>query len=293
MFTWICPKCGSEVPPSESDCPTCRAEPRRYRSPHLWQLKPRLHHNLPAAVPTAPPTSPPVSNTDHRRIASPDPPPYATAPEYHPTVPQRRPLSPALVAAATAAGICALLAVLYLFVLPRRPPADATSLESPSRTPASLRPGHAHPLAKYVEIAGLRVMEDNRGQVKIGYIVVNHSPADLPDLRARITLSAAGKPVFEFPTTIPSIGPYESKDLTATVKTNLRPYELPDWQALKPRRSSSSLNSRAGTPGVYWIDFRSCTRPFHDRRCRANTGSPNVSSLLNRTAPQPGARMTQ
>jgi hypothetical protein len=137
------------------------------------------------------------------------------------------------VAAATAAGICALLAVLYLFVLPRKTPADATSLESPSRTPASPT-AHAHPLAKYVEIAGLRVMEDNRGQVKIGYIVVNHSPADLPGLRAQITLSAAGKPVFEFPTTIPSIGPYESKDLTATVKTNLRPYELPDWQALKP-----------------------------------------------------------
>jgi hypothetical protein len=93
---------------------------------------------------------------------------------------------------------------------------------------------HAHPLAKYIEIAGFRVMEDRRGQVKLGYIVVNHSPADLPELRAQITLSAAGKPVFEFPATIPSIGPYESKDLTATLKTNLRPYELPDWQALKP-----------------------------------------------------------
>jgi hypothetical protein len=148
--------------------------------------------------------------------------------------PQRRPLSPALVAAATAVGICALLAVLYLFVLPRKTSAPAaTSLESPSGGLAS-PPAHAHPWAKYIEIAGLRVMEDRRGQVKLGYIVVNHSPADLPELRAQITLSAAGKPVFEFPTTIPSIGPYESKDLTATLKTALRPYELPDWQALKP-----------------------------------------------------------
>src|SRR4051794_11894708 len=23
MFTWICPKCGSEVPPAYSDCPRC------------------------------------------------------------------------------------------------------------------------------------------------------------------------------------------------------------------------------------------------------------------------------
>jgi hypothetical protein len=89
-------------------------------------------------------------------------------------------------------------------------------------------------LAKYIEISGLRVIEGSAGQVRIGYIVINHSPADLPDLRAQITLSAAGKPVFEFPATIPSIGPYESKDLSATVKTQLRPYELPDWQALRP-----------------------------------------------------------
>jgi hypothetical protein len=108
-----------------------------------------------------------------------------------------------------------------------------TSLENPSNAPAT-PPPHAHPLAKYIEIAGLRVIEGSPGQVKIGFIIVNHSPADLPDLRAQISLIAAGKPVFEFPATIPSIGPYESKDLSATLKTNLRPYELPDWQALKP-----------------------------------------------------------
>ncbi len=136
-------------------------------------------------------------------------------------------------------------------------------------------------------------MEDNRGQVKIGYIVVNHSPADLPDLRAQITLSAAGKPVFEFPTTIPSIGPYESKDLTATVKTNLRPYELPDWQALKPTFVIKSEQSGRGRQAFIGSIFDLARGLSTDRRCRANTGSPNVSSLLNRTAPQPGARMTQ
>ena len=78
------------------------------------------------------------------------------------------------------------------------------------------------------------MMEDRDGQAKIGYIVVNHSPADLPDLKAQITLSAGGKTIFELPASIPSIGPYESKDLTITIKTHLKPYELPDWQALKP-----------------------------------------------------------
>jgi hypothetical protein len=95
-------------------------------------------------------------------------------------------------------------------------------------------PATVHPLAKYIEITGLRLIEDKGGQAKIGYIVVNHSPADLPDLRAHITLTAAGKPMFDFSAPIPSIGPYESKDLSTTVKTQLKPYELPDWQVLKP-----------------------------------------------------------
>lgn len=135
---------------------------------------------------------------------------------------------------ASAVGLMALLAVLYLYVLPRGTASStATTLENPG-SPAPVASTPAHPLAKYIEIAGIRVMEGSAGQVKIGYIVVNHSPADLPDLQARITLSAAGQAVFEFPAAIPSIGPYESKDMAATLKTKLQPYELPDWQTLKP-----------------------------------------------------------
>ena len=196
--------------------------------------QPRLHHRQsPAAVPTAPPTSPPVSH----------PPPPSSISPFRPLMQLRRNIihrrpndvrylqrswqRQRLPEFARYSRCCICLCCQERRLL--LPP-----LLSRARVDAGISSAHAHPLAKYVEIAGLRVMEDNRGQVKIGYIVVNHSPADLPDLRAQITLSAAGKPVFEFPTTIPSIGPYESKDLTATVKTNLRPYELPDWQALKP-----------------------------------------------------------
>lgn len=76
-------------------------------------------------------------------------------------------------------------------------------------------------------------MEGSRGQAKISYVVVNHSPADLPDLKAQITLSAGDKEFFDFPVTIPSVGPYESKDLSTSLKTDLKPYELPDWAMLK------------------------------------------------------------
>jgi hypothetical protein len=145
-------------------------------------------------------------------------------------------LSPALVALASAVGIVALLAVLYVFVLPRGA-ASRTSpgvaLEKPAgaSTPEAV---NANPLAKYIEVTGLRVMEGGTGRAKISFVAVNHSPADLPELDTQLTLTAAGQPVFEFPVTIPSIGPYESKDITSSVKTNLKPYELPDWQSLKP-----------------------------------------------------------
>jgi hypothetical protein len=146
-------------------------------------------------------------------------------------------VSPALLAAGSAVGILALLAVLYLYVLPKSTQTatgnPTTALENPREAgTASTTP--VHPLAKYIEITGLRIIEQGKGQVKIAYVVVNHSPADLPELQAQLTLGAAGKTFFEFPTTIPSIGPYESKDLSKTMKTKLQPYELPDWEKLTP-----------------------------------------------------------
>ena len=195
MFTWICPKCGSEVPPSENECPNCRSKS--------------------APVPAA-------------RVE-----PVSTPAPAAPTAPANRPVSPVLIAIGSAVGILVLLAILYLYVLPRGSAKSTTAaLEDPG--PAGSPAAPANPLAKYIEITGLRVMEDGDGQAKIGYLVVNHSPADLPDMKAQITLSAGGKIMFEIPASIPSIGPYESKDLTSTVKTQLKPYELPDWQALKP-----------------------------------------------------------
>ena len=57
--------------------------------------------------------------------------------------------------------------------------------------------------------------------------------ADLPELKMQITVKAAGKPLFDFPFTVSSLGPYESKDFSAPVQTTLKGYELPDWQFLK------------------------------------------------------------
>ena len=51
-----------------------------------------------------------------------------------------------------------------------------------------------------------------------------------------MTLSTKGKAtqtLSEFPVSVSNLGPLESKDVTATVPTKLRAYELPDWQFLE------------------------------------------------------------
>jgi hypothetical protein len=210
MFTWICPKCGSEVPPSENECPTCRA---RATAPA-------------AMVSTETPVAP---------VITPPPPPPSYAPPPVEMAKPRSSLSPGLVMLCSAVGLVVLLAMLYTFVLPKggtTATAAKTELQNPAAQGPSATP--AHPLAKYIQITGIRIMPGGTGQAKVGYVVVNHSPADLPALKAQLTLTGGGSPIFDVPVEIPSIGPFESKDLTASVRTQLKPYEMPDWQTLTP-----------------------------------------------------------
>jgi hypothetical protein len=114
---------------------------------------------------------------------------------------------------------------------------NGATLEEPAAAGAG-SPGH--PLAKHLEVAGLRLEGLRSGQVRIRYAVVNHSPADLPELQIRVSLRSDDRTFFEFPAKLPSLGPFEVKDLASTVKTELKPYELPDWQMLRPRLTIES-----------------------------------------------------
>jgi hypothetical protein len=104
--------------------------------------------------------------------------------------------------------------------------------------PTSAVPTKKHPLAKYVELVGFRLSEAGGGKLRIKFIVVNHSEADIGDLgvRVRLTTSSAkpdDPPIAEFDAKVPSLGPEELQDVTATAPTKLRIYELPDWQYIK------------------------------------------------------------
>jgi hypothetical protein len=150
-------------------------------------------------------------------------------------------VSPALAAAGAGIVTAVLLALLYLYVLPHRGEtavkAEAPVLGKPAQAG---RGAGAHPLAKLLEVGGVRVREDKGGNAKIQFVVINHSGADLPKLQAEIRLRSGDREFFAFPVDLPSIGPYESKELSATVKTDLKPYELPDWQMVQPQFTITS-----------------------------------------------------
>lgn len=167
---------------------------------------------MPASVPLVPPL--PSAAAGHHEVAR-----------------NRWTLSPVAVAAVSALVLIGLLGVLYKWVLPPRSGAPAAaSLQTARNVGGSSQ----HPLAKHLEVGGLRIVPAGDSTLRVQYVVVNHSAADLPDLRMEVTLrSAKGEPVIEFASDVPSVGPYESKELTSTVRSALKPYEVPDWQMLR------------------------------------------------------------
>ncbi len=265
MFTWICPKCGRDVPPSYSDCPDCtpRAPKPQAQDPQVTAAPPpptRTGFTSPlgtvqgstATSFTAPlVTKPLVPKPPAPASAAVPPPPLAPppSPAAEATPPLPRPVMPLpldrpqqqgmpgwLVAIGFAVILAGVLFLLYTYVLPKRSgatstPAAATAAATTAATGTALN--KAHPLAKFLEITGVRFTEDTKQRAKVQFIIVNHSGAELPDLKMQIAIKAAGKTVLEFPFMISSIGPYESKDFSAPVQTKLKGYELPDWQFLK------------------------------------------------------------
>ena len=95
-----------------------------------------------------------------------------------------------------------------------------------------------HPLAKYIELNGFRLVESKPGELEVKFVAVNHSEADLGDLELDVRLrTTAAKPedppVAEFKAKVPSLGPLEIRDTSAKVATKMRIYELPDWQFMR------------------------------------------------------------
>lgn len=208
MFTWICPKCGKEVPPSYSECPNCDVKGQAVEA------------EQPAASTQAP--------------SRPVPPAAAPVRPRRPGVPGWL-LSIAFAAVFIGVGVGAFMLFRSSPEQPAAAP-PAVALETPG-TQVAPAVEKANPAFKNIELTGLRLTEDKKRKAFLQFVLVNHSGADLGDVTAKVELKSikagpADPPVgtFRFKT---SLGPYEAKDIKAQVDTKLRVYELPDWQFLR------------------------------------------------------------
>lgn len=119
------------------------------------------------------------------------------------------------------------------------PKADTTAnTDAPLKQPLQATAPKNNPSAKYLELVGFRIKEKGPGKLEITFGVVNHSEADLGDLMLNVdlrttTAKASDTPICSFPAKVPALGPEEMKEVTASVPTKLRVYELPDWEYLK------------------------------------------------------------
>lgn len=114
----------------------------------------------------------------------------------------------------------------------------ATAASAPFETPASAGAAAAKPnaLQKFVEVTGVRLVQNAKKATEAKFLIVNHSPAEVADLSGTVTLRAHGAApgptsntgTFSFKSI--SLGPYEAKEASALLDTKLRVYELPDWQ---------------------------------------------------------------
>ena len=132
------------------------------------------------------------------------------------------------------------LSLLLALAACSSPPAEDTKQTKKTGPvePTSAVPMKKHPLAKYVELVGFRLSEAGGGKLRVKFAVVNHSEADIGDLGVRVLLTTSSAkpddaPIGVFDVKVPALGPQEIQDVSATVATKLRVYELPDWQFLK------------------------------------------------------------
>ncbi len=118
-------------------------------------------------------------------------------------------------------------------------PAPKASVEKPKAPPVPEQPPiPANPLARIVEVTGIRFVTDLPGRPpEIHYLVVNHSNVPLMGVTVNVTLRAVnasdGSPLSQFAFRAPKLGPYESKEMVSSIERFNRSLSLPEWRDLK------------------------------------------------------------
>jgi len=218
MFTWICPQCGGEVLPSQDECPRCA---KLSKTPLAASVEPApvASPNAPEAVPvTVAPVFPPA--------------PVAASYAHHP-----EPRSTGLRDVLVTVGVAAVLlgAGYYFWTRAERAESAAEATKAGLETVTGARA--THPLAKQIEVTGIRLRMAKPGQAQVQLLVVNHSAAEIAALSMDVVLIGKGttKEIAVFPVTVKRLSPFGSAEVTAKVKTMVSAIDLPDWQFLEPK----------------------------------------------------------
>ena len=133
------------------------------------------------------------------------------------------------------AGVLGVGYLLYTKVLSNGSSAAAPAAKAaPDAAKASTS---SHPYAKFVEVVGLRFVEE-RGKNHVKFFVVNHSSGELDDMQLAVAITTTGAKPGDPPLTtanvkVPSLGPWEGKEVMAPVDTKMKAYEMPDWQFVR------------------------------------------------------------
>jgi hypothetical protein len=164
-------------------------------------------------------------------------PQYAPPPNYYGAPPPRAGLPTWLMSILFALGFGVVVLGAYYFVNSKKDSATAAADSPALENPAAAAAPKSNPLWKQIEVVGVRLTQNKAKKTEAHFVVVNHSGGEVQDVSAIVKLLARTKkdeePVGSFSFKLPSLGAYESKELTALVDTKLKVYELPDWQLLQ------------------------------------------------------------
>jgi len=256
MFTWICPQCGWEVLPSQDECPRCakaakeaaeakEAQPQAVVEPVVAAPAPvaaapvapapvpapaPVVAPVPVVVPAAAPVvaqAAPVATAPAPAVAAPYTPSY-----LEPPAPKSTGLRDILVTL----GVAAVLLGGGYYMWTRSERAEKVAAEAKAgQESAAGRP--THPLAKAIEVTGIRLRIPKPGQAEVQLVVVNHSAAEIASISMDVVLMGKGtnKEVAVFPVAVKRLGPFGSSEVTAKAKTLVSAIDLPDWQFLESK----------------------------------------------------------
>jgi hypothetical protein len=121
--------------------------------------------------------------------------------------------------------------------------ADCSSAPQPKTGPATSTQtprvaASSNPVAKYIELSGLRITEKGPGKLIVHLAVINHSEADVGNIAMIVNLRPTtakpdDAPLASFNARVNNLGPEDLKEVSVEVPTKLRVYELPDWQFIR------------------------------------------------------------